>query len=131
MLWSAADPAGITKNPSNTESSVRPPDQGVEEQLADPGSLLNYYIAILALKAEHPDIMYGAVTERFSFDNRAICAFRAGGVIVMHNLSGEAAEVDISNLNAGLRGHISPTGELAELQGGMLTIAPYATVVLS
>jgi glycosidase len=129
MLWSTTDPTGITANPENATND-RPPPEGVAEQLADPDSLLNYYRAILALKAKHPDIYDGALSE-ILVENSGLCAIRTGGVIVMHNLTDETIEISISDWDVSLSGYLSPTEESASVTDGMLTLPPYATVVLA
>ena len=134
MFWSATDSTGITNNPANATNN-RTPDEGVAEQLADPDSLLNYYRAIIALKAKHPDIFDGAIT-KVNIENTGICAIRTGDVFVMHNLTENNIEIQLSEikeieeLNAVLSGYVSPTGVEATETGGVLTLPPYATVVL-
>ena len=136
MYWSASDSTGITRNPYGTEAGVKPPEQGVDAQLADPDSLLNYYRAILKLKAKFPDIMDGAVTGKIAFDDRTICAFYAGDVVVLHNFSGETTELDVSIIEAPggplkLGGYVCPNGEEAKLADGILTVPPYSSMVLA
>jgi glycosidase len=106
----------------------------VDEQLTDPDSLLNYYRAVLALKALFPDIQNGEVDEFIQFNSRAICAFRAGSAVIMHNLSGETVELEIPSglaWDAVLEGYVSPTGQPVEIRNRIISIAPYATAVLS
>jgi alpha-amylase len=129
MLWSTTDPTGITRNPANSTNN-RPPPEGAAEQLADKNSLLNYYRAILALKAKHPDIYDGALSA-VPVDHSGLCAIRTGSVIVMHNLTDEAIEVSISDWDVSLSGHLSPTEAAASVTGGVLTLPPYATAVLA
>ena len=129
MLWSTTDPTGITKNPANATNN-RPPPEGVVEQLVDRDSLLNYYRAILALKARHPDIYDGALSA-VPVDNSGLCAIRTGSVIVMHNLTDEAIKISISDWGVSLSGYLSPMKGTASVKNGVLTLPPYATVVLA
>jgi alpha-amylase len=129
MLWSSTDSTGITRNPAGAEN-VRPPSAGVKEQLADSNSLLNYYRAVLALKAKHPDIRDGEVV-KVDMDERGVCAIRTGDVVVMHNLTGESVQVRTEGLGVSLSGSLSPTGSAVRERGGVLTLPPYATAVLS
>ncbi|MDR2570426.1 MAG: alpha-amylase [Oscillospiraceae bacterium] len=129
MLWSATDDTGITNNPADSTNN-RPPDEGVAEQLADPDSLLNYYRAVLALKAGHPDIFDGDII-KIDIDDSGICAIRTGSVIVMHNLTDENIEVSLSQLNGSLSGYVSPTGADVVSSSDTLIIPPYATAVVT
>ena len=128
MLWSSSDPTGIAQNPEGA-ANVKPPSAGVAEQLADPDSLLNYYRAVLALKAKYPDIRDGEVV-KVEMEERGLCAIRTGGVIVMHNLTGETVEAPLAGLGVSLGGFVSPTGEKVVEKGGVLTLGPYASAVL-
>ena len=129
MFWSATDQAGITKNPVDATND-KTPEEGVAEQLTDPESLLNYYRAILALKATQPDIFSGEVT-KIDVENTGICAIRTGNVIIMHNLTDSSIEISLSEINVSLSGFVSPTGTDASESGGTLTLPPYASAVLS
>jgi len=129
MLWSTTDPTGKTRNPLGAED-VKPPSAGVAEQLADPDSLLNYYRAILKLKAKHPDIFDSEVI-KVEVDDPGICAILTGSVIIMHNLTGDELQVPTAGLGVSLTGFVSPTDAAASETDGILTIPPYATVVLS
>jgi len=133
MLWSTTDHTGITKNPTNS-TNKRTPEHGVEEQLADENSLLNYYRAILEQKAKHPDIYDGEIS-KVETENSGVCAIRTGKVIVMHNLTDTIIELSIEELVAEglvakLSGYLSPTGESVTETGGTLILPPYATVIL-
>jgi len=128
MLWSTTDTTGITRNPPNTTNN-RPPPQGVAEQLTDRNSLLNYYRAILTLKANHPDIYDGKIS-KVEIENTGICAIRTGSVIVMHNLTDTVIEVSISELGVSLSGFVSPTGVKVKEIRGTLTLPSYASAVL-
>jgi len=135
MLWSATETAGMTRNPANTTNDRRP-DEGVAEQLADPESLLNYYRAVIELKAKHPDIFNGEIT-KIAVEDSGICAIRLGNVIVMHNLTENSIEIRLNELQESeeqkisLSGHVSPTGKPANEAEGTLTLPPYTTAVLS
>jgi len=128
MFWSTTDSTGIPDNPPGS-GDVRPPDYGVAEQLDDPSSLLNYYRAILALKAEHQDI-FDSIALKVEVESRYIAAIRTGNVIVMHNLSDEPVSVSLDVLAVSLAGYVSPTGESATESDSVLTLPPYSSAVL-
>jgi glycosidase len=129
MVWSLTDPAGIPDNPA-AATNDRLPAAGVAEQLADPDSLLNYYRAVLALKAGYPDILDGEVTQ-IAVEEDGICAFWAGSTAVMHNLTGESVEVSAAGLGVRLGGFVSPTGEAVSIRGNVITMPPFSSAVLT
>jgi glycosidase len=128
MFWSSSDPSGITKNPAGAEN-IKPPSQGVAEQLKDRNSLLNYYRAVLALKARFPDILDGEV-EKVETGELGICAIRTGNVIVMHNLTDESISLPLADPDVSLGGSVSPSGASVRIRKGVVTLPPYATAVL-
>jgi alpha-amylase len=128
MLWSVTDASGIPNNPPGS-GDVRLPEFGVAEQLDDPDSLLNYYRAILALKAEHQDI-FDSIAEKVEVESRYIAAIRTGNVIVMHNLSDESVSIHNDSFMYSISGYVSPTGESPTANELFLTLPPYSSVVL-
>ncbi|MDR2600662.1 MAG: alpha amylase, partial [Oscillospiraceae bacterium] len=129
MLWSTTDETGMTRNPAGTTNTNRP-DEGVAEQLLNPDSLLNYYRAIIRLKANHQDIFDGVIS-KVDIENTGICAIQVGNVIVLHNLTDESIEINTNELGKSLSGFVSPTGEQATVSRGVLTLPPWASAVLS
>jgi len=134
MLWSTTDATGIPNDPANSTNN-RPPPEGVAEQLADPDSLLNYYRAILSLKARHPDIYDGDIA-KIDASNEGLCVIRTGSVIVIHNLTDTEVTLQISEINdnsglsVSLSGFVSPTTDNVTSVNGTLTLPPYSSVVL-
>jgi len=145
MFWSSEDPTGIPNNPANSTNN-RTPEQGVAEQLSDPDSLLNYYIAILALKAKHQDLYDGNIAA-LDVENEGVCAIIAGDVVVLHNLTDSTIELSIDSINRNippptgsdrdrsavgfsLSDYLSPNGSVTQ-SGETLTLPPYSTAVLS
>jgi len=142
MFWSSQDSTGIPNNPVNSTNN-RTPDQGVAEQLSDPDSLLNYYRAILELKAKHRDIYDGDISKvevDYTGLVSGLCIIRTGDVIVIHNLADEDISISIMEINeaegieVSLSGYLSPTdSEVSTLHGqkhGILTLPPYSTAIL-
>ncbi|MDR0249286.1 MAG: alpha amylase [Oscillospiraceae bacterium] len=128
MYWSATESAGMASNPPGA-TVTRLPAAAADEQLADPGSLLGYYRAVLALKAKHP-ALYGGEVTALPLGERGVCAYNAGSVSVAHNLTGAGADVPCGELGDSLGGYVSPTGEAVTLKDGRLYLPPYASAVL-
>ncbi|MCL2079698.1 MAG: alpha-amylase family glycosyl hydrolase [Oscillospiraceae bacterium] len=129
MYWSSQDTEGMTRNPIGATND-RVPEFGAAEQLQDPDSLLNYYRAILVLKSFFQDIYDGEIS-KVAVDNKGICAIRTGSVIVMHNLTGDAARIALPEAGLAVGGYATATGEEASIDDDTLFIPPYSTVILT
>ncbi len=62
MLWSDANDAGKTKNPSGADSGIKSSFAPSDEQQGDEASLLNYYVRALKIRNAYPEIARGKVT---------------------------------------------------------------------
>lgn len=130
MIWSLTDTAGQTNGPEGADTPSAA-DGGVAELLADPGSLLNYYRAVIALRGKYPSIQTGTVTNLKSPDRR-LCAVLIGDTAILHNLSPDHVEADISSLCPKMRlgDVLSPTGEDLVINGETAVLPPYSTVIM-
>lgn len=113
---------------------------GVAAQTGDPDSLLSRYRTLIRWREELPALSGGALQSFDPGDDRAVAFVReASGqrLLVLHNLSGEALELD---LQASAAAEAAPefgriarsTDPAASLSGagGKLTLPPYASAVL-
>ncbi len=101
MLWNAeGDAAGTTRKPTDADSGIVSSFDGVEEQLNDPDSLLNYYRRALRLRNENPEIARGYITivDELTDGNTAVIikAWNDNAIAVVYNTSDEEVRVDIS-----------------------------------
>ncbi len=136
MLWGDGvelrDPVGATY-PADKQISTT-----VADQLQDENSLYSYYCKLIAIRHAHPAIARGTYTA-LSCGSKNLGGFRIDyqneilGLI--HNNSGETLCVDLSGC-AALDGHAFVeicdaigAGE-ATLEGSVLTVGPYTSVVL-
>lgn len=62
MYWSETDMTGMTDGPADMDPGIKSSLPAVDEQLADEGSLLNYYKAALRMRNANPEIARGTVT---------------------------------------------------------------------
>jgi alpha-amylase len=109
------------------ENKRRPMDwSAVERDLSDPGSLLNYYRALLALRGAYPGDFQTGEAVNLKAPDRRICALSVGDVVILHNLSGDSVDVDFGALAPGK----TPAGA-PFAPAGDGSIAPYATVVFT
>ena len=136
MLWGDGvelrNPVGATY-PADKQISTT-----VADQLQDENSLYNYYCKLIAIRHSYPAIARGDYTA-LNCGSKNLGGFRIDyqdeilGLI--HNNSGETLKVDLSGCSA-LNGHAFAeicdaigAGE-ATLEGSMLTVGPYTSVVL-
>ena len=128
MVWNdgdtVADPIGSTYS-----SQV---EQGVAEQLGDKDSLYNYYKQLIMIRRANPEIARG-VYRSVSIPGTKIGGFYAtwkgSTVLVLHNTTLSAAEIDLSNLGVTeLRAAVGV--EDASLDGTTLTLGAQTSVVL-
>lgn len=108
-----ATPAGMHGNdayfrgPMIWDSTVEPdiwctadaysdiPYGGVAQQTDDEDSLLSFYRRIIKIKNQNPEIARGHITETYTFDNKAICAYKVEyegkALLIIHNMDKENA----------------------------------------
>lgn len=140
MLWSATDESQLCSPPENA-SQAQKLKAGVDEQDADPDSLLNTYRSLIALRKLAPELERGTMTA-LDGGNDALCCFAvedAGStVIVLINASpSESFQVDtmefMLQLEAALGGRVLGSVGNVQTEGDWLSPlrsdTPTATVV--
>ena len=138
MVWSRSVQTGITAPPPGgtyDESGVVP----VDEQIKDPGSLLNFYRSVLAVKRRYPAIARGTYAAVTTSDAAILASSRAyqGEVVhVVENLDNTAHTESSSALGlasgAKIVAQLSTGDDAAQasLAGGRLTLPPLSVVVI-
>ena len=116
-----------------------PKNGGVEQQLKDKNSLLNFYRRIIKTKLQNPEISRGRITGVCDFDDDAVGAFYTeydgSKVLIIHNFDTEETKtLDITGdmipdavIAADL---IAPEKGKTELKDGKLTLSPHSSVVI-
>jgi len=144
MLWAAPgkDKGQTSWEPlvANGPSAPGAAAANVAAQTGDPDSLLSRYRTLIRWREELPALRDGAIESYDPGDDRAVAFVReASGqrLLVLHNLSGEALELD---LKASAAADAAPefgrivksTDPAASLSGagGKLKLPPYASAVL-
>ena len=138
MVWSVTDKTGIPRSVPDTEQR-QSLNAGVYEQLDDPDSLINHYIAVLSAKRKHPEIARGTVTAHET-GVRQICFYEAEyngkTVYIAHNLSAEEQTYTLPDgiTNLKITDTIYPkngTSTLSKTADSFtITIAPYGTIIM-
>lgn len=142
MVWSLTDLTGYTQMPPGATNTYKP-EQGVDEQLKDKDSLLNYYKRIIKIKNQNPEIARGRITEVIDLGKSSVGAYKVkyndSQLIIVHNMSDHPRTVTISKSEhnySSLCGDLV-AGKAAEgeqpyitLDGETLYLPPYSTAIL-
>ena len=99
MMWSSDSKAeGMTKGPTDADKGIEQSFPGVDEQLNDPDSILNYYKRALRMRNENPEIARGIeeICPETS-GNLALIkkTWEGSSVYIAINSNKEAADFDI------------------------------------
>ena len=115
---------------------------GVEQQLKDEHSILSAYRKLIKIRQQNPEIARGNISEVVNWGDTncagIIIEYDGSSVMVIHNVSDEAKEADVSEKfnNPELRGWsygdkaAEPNKEIPKLSSGKLTIPAHTSVVL-
>ncbi len=135
MLWSVTDKTGIPNPPPNAEFFEQPA-QGVEEQLADENSLLNYYIKVIGIKNRNPEIARGMLKAIDTGAESIVafsCEYNSSKVFVLHNLAAKPVNVALPKEPYGYKkitDTLSVSGDKAKLKGDTVEMPARSTVLL-
>lgn len=131
MNWGDGD---TVKDPEGADYTSGQSNGTVVEQMADGNSLYNHYKKLIQIRKANPEISNGTYTA-LQTDSKLggfIATYNGSSVVVLHNTSLSAVEVDISALtDLELTALVAYAGvEGAELNGTILTIGAQTSVVL-
>lgn len=136
MNWSLTDTAGITKAPMGADQ-VEQKFAPLDEQLANPLSIANYYKRALRIRNENPEIARGdfsLIDELTSQDVFAIRkSYEGSELVLVYNLGKEATTIDLEALglaSMSIRGYMTVDGSEVTLVEGGLNMPYYSIVVL-
>ncbi len=129
MLWDNKK-TNLTKSPPGASADIEYIFDGVKEQLADPGSILNYYKRCNNARNAFPELMRGAA-ERITVDDENVLAFKktynGETVTVVINLSEEKKTVE--GIQGLLAQDICVKGSVGR-SGTKLTMPMYSIAIL-
>ncbi len=135
ILWSISEKTGIPNAPPNAEYFVQP-DKGVAEQLKDKNSLLNYYIQLIRIKNQNPEIAKGTL-KAIETQDAGIVAFsveyNSSKLYVIHNLSAQTIKLTFSKEQYGFKkmiDNLSVSDEKVSLKGDIITMPARSSVIL-
>jgi len=137
MIWSDTDTTGMTDGPVDADKDIVSAFAGVEQQLADPYSILNYYKRAIRLRNENPELARGEikiVEELTDGDQAAITKSYEGSVIgVVYNTSDEALTVELAGsalADMEICGYLTLNGEVIERNQGALSMPAQSVCIL-
>ncbi len=135
LVWSLKDKTGITK-PVAGSTNTELPKAGIDQQLKDKNSLLNYYRDIIRIKDLNPEIARGTITA-LDLNNESICAYMSeyngSSVYIIHNLSKQEVDINLPGdifSNVELKGKLTADGGKILLNKSNLKMPSYSTVIL-
>lgn len=135
MLWSLTDTMGITSGPSGMDPQESK-FEGVDGQLADKESILNYYIKAVRLRNENPEIARGVVSA-IGLEDSTIAAtartYNDSTIYVLYNLSDTEKTLTFDKETYGYKelvGYLTVDQTAPSLKKSTLTIPPYGIVIL-
>lgn len=135
MYWNAQRGDGVTDPPPGCALPEEYPFGSLEEQKADGGSVYNYYRQAVAIRNALPVISHGRTTVETALNQGCVSAQRKTwgneNCILLMNISGEAADVDLSDY-AGwkMAASLSADGNDITQEGSVLHLSAFGTAVL-
>ena len=137
MVWSKNDTTGMPNGPTAADKGIVSAFPGVDEQLNDEYSILNYYKRALRIRNENPEIARGTIKMIESLcdgHQAAITKTWEGSTIgIVYNTSDEVKVVDITGTDLekmGIRGYLTVNGEIITLADGKLTMPAKSICIL-
>lgn len=137
MVWSKTDTTGMPKGPSAADKGIESAFPGVDEQLKDEYSILNYYKRALRIRNENPEIARGTIkmVESLCEGHQAAITktWEDSTIGIVYNTSEEVKVVDITGTELekmGIRGYLTVNGEIITLADGKLTMPAKSICIL-
>ena len=135
FFWNDARDNGTTTPPPECELPEEYPFGSLETQMADDGSLWNYYRQAIAIRQALPALSHGRTTAETALNVGCVSAFRKTWndhqVIVLMNIDTVAASVDLSAYaDWTLAATLSADGNDIVLNGTSLELPAFGTAVL-
>lgn len=137
MIWSDTDSTGMTKGPADADKDIVSAFSGVEEQLKDSYSILNYYKRAVRLRNENPEIARGGIeiVEELTEGNQAAITktYEDSTVGIVYNTSDEALTVPLADTALSameIRGYLTVNGDVVTLDNGVLSMPAQSICIL-
>jgi glycosidase len=136
MIWSDTSEIGRTTGPAGC-TIPRSNFAGVEGQLEDENSILNYYKRAMQLRNENPEIARGEIKkiESLCTDAYGVMTKTYEGSTVAIAMNNKSEDVTITLTDTeiaemGIRGYLTLEGEVITLKDGVLTLPAKSICIL-
>lgn len=137
MVWSDTDNTGMTDGPKDADAGIEMTFPGVEQQLADESSLLNYYKRAIRLRNENPEIARGRIEIVDSLTDGYLAfitkTWEDSVIGIAYNNSDGELTLSLSGTdyeNMAIRGYLTLHGEAVILKNGTLTLPAGSICIL-
>ncbi len=135
MVWSTEKDDYIAA-PVTGSTHFDRPEKGVDEQLKDENSLVNFYKKIIRTKDLNPEIARGTVTA-IEMGNESVCAYvseyEGSKVYIIHNLAKEGIDITLDNdifKDVDIRAELCANGGEITIKDNKLVMPALSTVIL-
>lgn len=137
MIWSDSDTTGMTKGPADADKDIVSAFAGVEQQMEDPYSILNYYKRAIRIRNENPEIARGQIeiVEELTEGNQAAItkSYEGSMIGIVYNTSDEEISVNLAGTvleTLSIRGYLTKNGEVVERKEDMLSMPAQSICIL-
>lgn len=137
MFWSKSDSTGMTDGPVGMDAGIESSLPAVDEQLADEGSLLNYYKKALTLRNVHPELARGKITVLDKLCEGGTAAvtktWEDSTIGVLYNIGDQEVTVSLSGTEisgCGLSGMLAADDAEAVLKDDTVTLPAHSIVIV-
>ena len=143
LIWSKNDKTGECafpeKNKAYLMDNIEQVELGIDDQLADPTSVLNHYRAVINIRNKYPMFKHGTFTSLYNsisctedYMYGRIFAYKltlgSDSIVIVHNLSTMNAEMDA--LGSEILESINVDDKAPTLKNGTLRLGAHSTVIL-
>lgn len=137
MIWSDTDKNGMANGPKEADKNITSSFAGVEQQLQDEASILNYYKRAIRLRNENPEIARGKITlvESLCVDHQAVITkeYEDSMIAIAYNTSDEEIKIDLSETDVAdmqIRGYLTVHGEEVLLENHIVYMPAQSICIL-
>lgn len=136
MRWSSTDQTGIPNPPVGADPVVQK-FPAVDEQMANPLSIYNYYKKAVRLRNENPEIARGELSLVEELCSDAISAvkkvYEGSEIVILSNVSVDKQDISLADGNLSgmsLRGFLTVDGSEVTVTDDVVSMPKYSIVIL-
>lgn len=137
MVWSKTDKTGMSNGPSAADKGIESKFEGVDKQLEDDLSLLNFYKRAIRIRNENPEIARGTIkaVESLCDGHQAAITktWNDSTIGIVYNTDSAEITVDLSGTELEkmvIRGYLTTNAEVVTLKDGKLVMPPKSICIL-